>query len=259
MSLILDALKRAERERRSEHVPVLEAAPPPSPQGPRLRRPLRVVAVIVLIVVVLGAGWALLRDRDAPPADDGVATDAAVAETAPDPAPEAAPVPPAPAAPAAPAPEVIPGTESVASLEELTEGVVDEAPAEPAPATPSAPSTVQPAAPPPTAPSSAEPTVTPSAPATAATPPPAVPPALTQPAPLRKLREMPPDYRADFPALTVEVHVFERNAAERFVRINGRRYKQGEALAEGPRILEIVREGIVLEYRGQKVLYPLGR
>lgn len=258
MSLILDALKRAERERRSEHAPVLEAAPPPSPRRPRLRRPLRLVAVIGLIAVVLGAGWALVRDRDAPPADDD-ATDAAVAQTAPDPAPEAATVPPAPAAPTEPAPEVIPGTESVASLEELTEGVVDEAPAEPPPATESTPSTVQPAAPPPTAPSSAEPTVTPSAPAATATPPPAVPPALTQPAPLRKLREMPPDYRADFPALTVEVHVFERNAAERFVRINGRRYKQGDALAEGPRILEIVREGIVLEYRGQKVLYPLGR
>ena len=74
---------------------------------------------------------------------------------------------------------------------------------------------------------------------------------------MRKLREMPPDYRADFPALTLEVHVFEAN--RRFVMINGRRYKEGERIAEGPQILEIVRDGVVFEYRGEKVLFPLGR
>jgi hypothetical protein len=57
----------------------------------------------------------------------------------------------------------------------------------------------------------------------------------------------------------VEVHVYERERGLRFVMVNGKRYKEGERLAEGPQLLEIVREGLVLEYRGEKVLYTLGR
>ena len=89
--------------------------------------------------------------------------------------------------------------------------------------------------------------------------PPEIPPALTQPAPLRKFREMPPDYRADFPALKIEIHVYEKAQARRFVMINGRKYREGERLTEGPSLVEIVPDGIVFEYRGEKVLYTLGR
>ncbi|MGH8758665.1 MAG: general secretion pathway protein GspB, partial [Burkholderiales bacterium] len=86
-----------------------------------------------------------------------------------------------------------------------------------------------------------------------------IPPTLTQPAPLRKFREMPPDYRADFPALRIEIHVFEKAPQRRFVMVNGRKYREGERLSEGPSLLEIVPDGMVLEYRGEKVLYTLGR
>ena len=82
---------------------------------------------------------------------------------------------------------------------------------------------------------------------------------LTQPAPLRKFREMPPDYRADFPPLRVEIHVYEQAQARRFVMVNGRKYREGERMAEGPSLVEIVPEGMVLEFRGEKVLYTLGR
>jgi general secretion pathway protein B len=86
-----------------------------------------------------------------------------------------------------------------------------------------------------------------------------VPSALTQPAPLRKFREMPPEFRADFPALDVQVHVFERAPSQRFVIVNGRRYREGERMVEGPAVIEIVKDGIVIEYRGEKILYTLGR
>ena len=96
--------------------------------------------------------------------------------------------------------------------------------------------------------------------AATATPAPAeIPPALTVPAPLRKFREMPPDYRADFPALKIEIHVYEKAPQSRFVMVNGRKYREGERLSEGPALVEIVPEGLVLEYRGEKVLYTLGR
>jgi general secretion pathway protein B len=53
------------------------------------------------------------------------------------------------------------------------------------------------------------------------------------------------------------VHVYDRSAAQRFVRVNGRRYREGETLAEGPLLVAIARDGLVLEYRGQRLLYPL--
>lgn len=161
-------------------------------------------------------------------------------------------------------PPVIPGTESVASLEEITEGVIEPLPP-PATAPPPQPEPSRTEAPQPAAaaepPALAAPQPEPQAGPEEAEQAPArpIPPALTQPAPLRKLREMPPDYRADFPALAVQVHVYERDVAQRFVLVNGRRYKEGERLAEGPQLLEIVREGMVLEHRGQKVLFTLGR
>lgn len=76
---------------------------------------------------------------------------------------------------------------------------------------------------------------------------------------LRRFKEMPPAYRAQFPAFSVDVHVYNADPARSFVLINGKRYRGGDTIAEGPRIDEIVSEGIVFEWRGEKVLYVIGR
>lgn len=251
MSLILDALKRAERERRGEPAPVLEGAPPAAGPRPSSLGRWRLLGIGALVLVLAALGWSLWHKPSAPESQPGPIKEAAV------PTPGFAPVPATQSPPAQPLPEsapaVIPGIESVASLEEVTEGVVEAPVVPPAPVSPT---------PEPASRAEAPPAVeTAPAPQAVVEPETArpIPPALTQPAPVRRLREMPPDYRADFPALTVEVHVFERSPAQRFVMVNGRRYKEGERMSEGPQILEIVREGIVVEFRGQKVLYPLGR
>ncbi len=294
MSLILDALKRAERER--------QADPPPSSTPDVVAMPGRAApaprpGVRIVSVIVFGGGLALaallLWDAfrtPAPPAP------AAVAPAAPQPQPviQARPAP----APAT----AVPGTEAVASLDDLSDEPELDAAPEPViapkpkgkpvsptaiatrPAPPPATAAPQPIRPEPAAaapkPAPAPPAAT-EAPATTITPvpqpapalpaestpitePPApapaeIPSALTQPAPLRKFREMPPDYRADFPALRVEIHVYEQAQARRFVMVNGRKYREGERMAEGPSLVEIVPEGMVLEYRGEKVLYTLGR
>ncbi len=70
---------------------------------------------------------------------------------------------------------------------------------------------------------------------------------------------MPENYRANFPAFTVDVHVYNRDPRRRFVMINGKRYHEGDTLAEGPRILAIVAEGIVFDWQGQQVLYAMSR
>lgn len=76
---------------------------------------------------------------------------------------------------------------------------------------------------------------------------------------LRRFKEMPAAYRAEFPALTVDVHVYNVDNTRSFVIINGKRYRDNDTLAEGPRIVEIVSEGIIFDWRGEKVLYALGR
>jgi general secretion pathway protein B len=65
------------------------------------------------------------------------------------------------------------------------------------------------------------------------------------------LRELPADFRAAVPPMSLDVHVYAPNATSRFVLINMKKYHEGEQLAEGPRIEEITEEGLVLSYQGQ--------
>lgn len=72
------------------------------------------------------------------------------------------------------------------------------------------------------------------------------------------LAEMPADYRASFPAYRVDVHVWNEDPALRFVMLNGRRYREGDVTQEGPRLLAIVVDGMDFEHRGTRVRLPLG-
>ena len=307
MSLILDALKRAERERRGEappahpEVPLVSAGTSAPQRGRDLVYAGVVIGGLALSAVLL---WDAFRAKPVPAAPPAAPAPAPVQAQAPAPSQPANVIVARPAPPPA---AVVPGTEEVTSLDDLTDESTLEGPRgatapppkplskpdagpstiktrpAPPPATagaaevqpapqPKAPVPApapevrkdqQPAAAAPAQPQPSPPDAGPATPA-AAEPGPAsatanIPPALTQPAPLKKFREMPPDYRADFPALKVEIHVYEKDAQRRFVMVNGRKYREGERLAEGPSLVEIVPEGLVLEYRGEKVLYTLGR
>ncbi len=56
------------------------------------------------------------------------------------------------------------------------------------------------------------------------------------------------------PELALELHVYSPTASERFVRINSASYREGEVLTEGPRVLSITAEGVILDYRDQSFL-----
>lgn len=272
MSLILDALKRAENERR-DLLSAFTAAPPPGTDV-RLagRRRSWLIGIILLLVMAAVAGLYLFKSRT--PARSQTSHDPVATSGLP--APETQLV--APQATAVAAPSVIPGTEGMASLDELTL-------ANPGPASAAVPVT-QPAKP--VAAQGGAAKLAQDEPAQAAglastdadanrteteapankssepdaietTPTKPVPPALTQAVPLRKFREMTPEYRSDFPALVVEVHVYDDNPARRWTLINGRRYKAGERLAEGPMLTAIAPDGLVLDFRGEKLLYPVKR
>lgn len=258
MSLILDALKRAERERYAGKSAMLTDLPRGLPSEPARswRRP---ALIIVALLAAAAAVVYLLREPRAP---------------SPPPAVAAAPAPREPvAAPEfVPAPAPLPGTESVSSLDELTSEPLEletYQAAEPEPAPAPAPSrrpeaSAAPADPSPTPPPEAaavqaapvEPVPPPAAPPSAETPPPA---ALTRAVPMRRFRELPPELRAEFPELTIDVHVYERTPTQRFAIVNGRRYREGEMMVEGPQLMEIVRDGLVLEWRGERFLYTLAR
>lgn len=260
MSFILDALRKAERERHLGQPPKLEdlASPPPggAPRG-RWRTPASItIAALLIVALFLFLFWR----RPAPPVP--VATRESAAVT-PAPAVTALPTESAPAEPSAPASAAaseaeeptIEAGEEIATLDDLLE-------TEPLPVS----------EPPP----KPEPSRLPPEPiAKAATEPPASLSLELSPVPLPRtrvetlrleaapapgvptFRDMPAAFRADFPALTIDVHAWNPDPARRFVLINGLRYHEGDPLPSGLRIVEIAHAGVVFEYRGQRTLYPL--
>jgi hypothetical protein len=56
------------------------------------------------------------------------------------------------------------------------------------------------------------------------------------------------------PQMTLELHVFSSTAAQRFIRINSASYREGDVLSEGPRVVSITEEGVILNSRGQEFL-----
>lgn len=111
------------------------------------------------------------------------------------------------------------------------------------------------------------------APAAAPLPAPAPAPAPTRPAPVTsverlqldpapapqtpRLSDMPSDYRAAFPALSLDVHSYDSSPKKRFIMIAGHRYNEGDVLPEGPRIVQIVPEGVVFDFRSEQVLFGI--
>ena len=66
--------------------------------------------------------------------------------------------------------------------------------------------------------------------------------------------ELPLEARQDFPDLDVAVHVFALDPASRFVLINGERYGEGDRLAPGVVLNEITREGAMVDFRNYRIL-----
>ena len=76
-----------------------------------------------------------------------------------------------------------------------------------------------------------------------------------QPA-VQSLDELAPDVRQGLPVLHLDVHAYNKDPAERFVVINLQRYHVGDQLAEGPKLVDILPQGAVLEFHGVTFLLP---
>jgi general secretion pathway protein B len=235
MSLILDALRKSEHQRQRQAGPALVVVP----QAQGSRRPaawiLVLGALLVVNIVVLTA--VLLTGRQ--PREDA---------TSPRATPAAATAPGQPAAAPAPrsttAPLSLPPQPPRSDVRPLAAEAATPAPA-PSPARATA-SSAQP--PPGTAPADSP---------AVSTPVPAVPVAAVEPraaedARLPRFADLVVRGELNVPHMHVDIHVFSANPAERFVFINMRRYNEGQSTQEGPRIERIVRDGVVMDYQGQR-------
>jgi general secretion pathway protein B len=297
MSLILEALKKSEQQRRLGEAPTLG-----SPVHAVRRRRSLLPLVGALAVIALGVGWWLSRspvDTSAPPA----APQAAAAKPAAPPAdargvaaapgkkpaphfttPATTATPPvagaaqgpatarmgnavqnpqrndrtAPNANAATTPPPRPlAAPADAKPDTAAPAVADaKAPAAAPAAAPNAPAAAAPAA-------TATPNPTAAAPAAAATPstaaatpaPHAAAPASAEQA-LPSVWELPYATRKDIPELAMTMHVYASDPSQRFVVIKGDRHVEGDDLGDGITLKEIRADGMVLEYKGQRFVYP---
>ena len=246
MSLILDALRRADAERERGAVPGLHTPQPMPPVAPgpvSVRTPV-IVAALVVCAAAAGGGaawWHLRTPAGTTPAVVSVAPVAApLPAPAPAPAVIAAPVVAVPAP--VPVPLPAPAPTPVAVAETPPPARKTEAPVAAAkPATPA-----RAALPPPVQAPTPEPA--PPAPVT-----PAAPVAPPRP-PL--LLELAPATRQQLPQLSVSGASYSADPAFRMVIVNGQVAREGDAVANGVVLESIAQRQVVLRGLGQRWAVP---
>lgn len=70
------------------------------------------------------------------------------------------------------------------------------------------------------------------------------------------LTSLPQAFRRSLPPLSVNIHVYSPNESQRILYINNRQARQGERIEGGVLVEEIVHDGVVLQYRGQRFKLP---
>jgi general secretion pathway protein B len=58
------------------------------------------------------------------------------------------------------------------------------------------------------------------------------------------------------PDMHLDIHVFSGTPADRFIFVNMSKYKENAILNEGPRVVEITPEGVILEHQNTTFLLP---
>ena len=267
MSYILDALRRADRDRQQQDLraPSLRIDGMSTPSLPIRRARLVLPVVVIAAAIVTAAWWISQRAPDGVPETSVTgsaapsvpatrplpaappATGAGTADTHREPAPMSPAVAPTAVAPAtgvtAPAAGPSPTAEVPAPIptpaRPHTSVVVDAVAVPPARTEPKAPP-----APGVAAVAAQEPPARPVAPVS---PPAGLPPAW---------RDLPAEERRALPHPDLDVHVYDDAPQRRFVLISLRKYREGEALPDGLLIDEITPEGIVVEHRGHRYTLP---
>jgi hypothetical protein len=226
VSFIFDALRKSENERQRGSVPDIARIPLATPQQHMPRWALACIALLgVCVAVLAGAWWQAERSSDAARGNSlRVALPLPVPATAP--SVERSRAPDAPrATPTQPSPEEIAPAQRGSALAEAV--AVGE-----------------------TGPTSAPTIVAAASSAAGSAAPSRAPPERILLPSLAQLRAS----GIEVPSLQLQLHSYSDTAANRFVFINGARYEEGERLQDGPQLLRITAEGVVLSQSSREFL-----
>ena len=222
MSLILEALRKSEAERRRSDPPSLHGQLPPVASPSRTPAAHRVRGWLALaVVLVLGGGiyaWSTRKPEAlAPPHSPSVT--------------QARPV-------AAP-------TQALPPVKHLTSAPAAAGKPRPVVREASPPSAL-PIAPVPKTP--VEPFPAPVAPV--------APPAVAAGGGMLHLSDLDPEQRKALPPLKLSMHMWNDDPAQRFVILDGNRLREGDRLGDAV-VTAITREGVVLDWDGRRLLVPI--
>ena len=250
MSYILEALKKAERDRAASKLPDLKTMVLAPRDSERTRSVLPYAAALgAVIVLSIGAGWWYFGKwaktaKEKPPVVAAASAVFAV-PAAPTPAPEVPAAPVVPPVPAAPATAPVP--------------LAREPEVKPLQAVVNTPKTARPLAP------LTKPVVNPkiekpAADAAKTTPPSDKPVVKTQSLDLKMstglrvlaVSELPADIRKQLPKITAGGYVYSADAASRVVNINERSLREGDELVSGMRLDQIAQDHVVFSFRGYR-------
>ncbi|MFD0740478.1 general secretion pathway protein GspB [Lysobacter koreensis] len=262
MSMILDALRKSEAERRRAQAPDLFAEPVVVAQPRAVHAPRwlwwTLAAIVVLLVTWLARGlWSPSGAGD-PPLARQAERPAEMGEQSP----MADPSPARVAATDAPAPTRAAAAEPTAAMPAATAPPPAGAASQPAPplvapvaiAVPPRPAPTPVPPPVPAAdPPLAEPVAPPSAPAPA--PAPAIVAAPDAPGTLR-LSDLSAGERRQLPPLKISMHMWASAPNQRFVIIDGQRSGEGDRVGEAV-IEEITADGVVIAWAGRRLKLAL--
>ncbi len=229
MSLILDALRKSEQERRQVDAALPTLATETVPLPRRHSYPLAMVAVFVLAAALASGYWVFSGGRESAPLPAlGSASPPVEVSKAATVAGEKSQAPPLTVNP------FVETKRQAGAVRDLASEARAPRPA-PAPERPAATSSGQPLA--------------------LAAPSPEATPAPGDTA-VKFLRAMPLEFQRALPELVVNIHIYAPRAADRILYINNRQYQAGDKVREDIVVEEIVEDGAVLSYRGQRFKLP---
>lgn len=253
MSYILDALRKAERERHLGQPPTLAAPPLAAETGRRRLGPwLRVGVGLGLGLNAALLAFFLMRNQPAAPP---------VTPASPPPTVTSTPSKP-------PASHSLPPPKETSARDESP--VTVRTPAQPITSTRSTAvtTTAPPTAPAPATPRKEpvdKPAISEPSPSTVPRPsrerreesprPPLTPGSVSfasAPESVPSLETLSAGARRGIPPLNLDIHIHSTDPGKRFVIINGRRYREGEQLSEGPVLESVTREGAILRQGSQR-------
>ncbi len=74
----------------------------------------------------------------------------------------------------------------------------------------------------------------------------------------KHLNELSDAFVSKLPTLNIDIHSYDEQPGRSYALINMEKYREGDYLVEGPLLSEILPDGVVLEFRGERFILPIG-